>query len=307
MPVNPARPLSPHLQVYKPQLTSILSIMHRATGVGLALGLPVLVAWLVVLAANQRIFETFNDLFQNPIGHVLLFGWSWAFFFHACTGIRHLFWDAGYFLGIKNIYRTGWLAIGLSTLITGYVWFDIENGDWMVAGIILMQFLGAMIVLACVLGVLLWLNGLIPRAEKKNTSMRGPLAKARGLGAAKEGTAHWWALRVTSAALVLLSIYVVASFFVQRVYSDYVVASIWLTSPFAAVLMILFVGVGFHHAANGLQVVIEDYVRCEKLKLASIVAIKFIATALALLAAIAVLKILLFTIIAGLIKNAAGQ
>ena len=117
-----ARPLSPHLQIYRPQLTSIMSILHRATGIALALGLPVFVAWLVALAAGEGIYNSFIDLFQNPIGQILLFGWSWSFFYHFCTGIRHLLWDAGYFLDIKGVYATGWTAVAISTLVTAGVW-----------------------------------------------------------------------------------------------------------------------------------------------------------------------------------------
>jgi len=122
---KPARPLSPHLQVYKPQLTSVMSILHRMSGVWLAMGLPVFVAWLVMLAANERIYGSFVGLFQNWIGQILLFGWTYAFFYHFCTGIRHLLWDAGFFLELKGIYTTGWIAFGVATLLTAYVWLKI--------------------------------------------------------------------------------------------------------------------------------------------------------------------------------------
>jgi len=122
---KPARPLSPYLQIYKPQLTSVMSILHRASGVGLALGLPVFVAWLMALAAGNPFYDIFVGWFQNPVSQVFLFGWSWAFFYHFCTGIRHLLWDAGFFLGLKGVYTTGWIAFGTSTVVTAAVWAQI--------------------------------------------------------------------------------------------------------------------------------------------------------------------------------------
>lgn len=117
-----ARPLSPHLQVYRPQLTSGLSIFHRATGVGLAFGLPVFVWWLVALAKGDSAYDCFLRAAHSLMGTVLLMGWSWAFTFHLCTGIRHLFWDMGVGLDIKDVYKTGYIALTLSTLLTLFFW-----------------------------------------------------------------------------------------------------------------------------------------------------------------------------------------
>ncbi|MGE3622585.1 MAG: succinate dehydrogenase, cytochrome b556 subunit [Bdellovibrionales bacterium] len=115
---KPARPLSPHLGIYRPQLTSVMSILHRATGVGLALGLPVMVAWLMALAAGPSVYDAFVGVFQHPVGQILLFGWSWAFFYHFCTGIRHLLWDAGFMLNLPGVNASGWVALAVSTLVT---------------------------------------------------------------------------------------------------------------------------------------------------------------------------------------------
>ncbi len=123
------RPLSPHLQVYKWQLTSVMSILHRATGVGLAFGLPVFVAWLVALAEGRDSYTTFIGWFHNPVGQILLFGWTWAFFYHFWCGIRHLLWDSGLFLTIKGVYTTGWIAVGISTFATAMTWAKILG--WM--------------------------------------------------------------------------------------------------------------------------------------------------------------------------------
>jgi succinate dehydrogenase / fumarate reductase cytochrome b subunit len=124
MPSAP-RPLSPHLQIYKPQLTSGLSIFHRMTGIGLALGLPVFVAWLCALAKGADAYARFLSCAHSTVGQILLFGWSWAFFYHFWAGIRHLCWDAGFFLDIKNVYRTGWFVLGISTFSTLMTWAKI--------------------------------------------------------------------------------------------------------------------------------------------------------------------------------------
>jgi succinate dehydrogenase / fumarate reductase cytochrome b subunit len=120
-----ARPLSPHLQIYKPQLTSGMSIFHRMTGIALACGLPVFVLWLVVAAGGPEIYVNFINLFHNIIGQILLFGWTFAFFYHFCCGIRHLLWDAGYGLTIKAVYTSGYIAIGIAVLATACVWFRV--------------------------------------------------------------------------------------------------------------------------------------------------------------------------------------
>jgi succinate dehydrogenase / fumarate reductase cytochrome b subunit len=124
-PVKPARPLSPHLQVYKPQLTSVMSIVHRMTGVYMALGLPVFVAWLVALAGSEQFYNIFVGWFHNPVGQILLFGWSFAFFYHFWAGIRHLLWDAGFFLTLRGVYATGWFVLAMSVFATAMTWAKI--------------------------------------------------------------------------------------------------------------------------------------------------------------------------------------
>ena len=122
-----ARPLSPHLQIYKPQLTSGMSIFHRITGVALAFALPVFVAWLVVVAGGPQVYADFMKLFQTLLGQILLYGWMFAFFYHFCCGIRHLLWDAGYGLNLRAVYISGYIAIGLSLLATASVWFKVHG------------------------------------------------------------------------------------------------------------------------------------------------------------------------------------
>ena len=117
-----ARPLSPHLQVYKPQLTSGLSIFHRMTGVGLSFGLPVFVFWLAALAQGGQAYECFTTCAHSTVGMLLLMGWSWAFAFHMCMGVRHMFWDMGLFLEIKQAYKTGYVALAVSVILTLGLW-----------------------------------------------------------------------------------------------------------------------------------------------------------------------------------------
>ena len=89
------RPLSPHLQVYKPQMTSLLSILHRLTGVGLGLGMLLLAWWLIAAALGPEAFQAAQGIVGSVIGRVILFGFTFAFFYHLANGIRHLVWDAG--------------------------------------------------------------------------------------------------------------------------------------------------------------------------------------------------------------------
>jgi succinate dehydrogenase / fumarate reductase cytochrome b subunit len=119
------RPLSPHLQIYKPQLTTGMSIMHRMTGIGLTLGLLILVAWLVGLATGPDNYAACMSVIKCPLCQIVLFGLTWAFFYHFCCGVRHLLWDAGFFLNIDGVYSTGRIALGVSTLLTVILWLKI--------------------------------------------------------------------------------------------------------------------------------------------------------------------------------------
>ena len=116
------RPLSPHLQVYRPQITSMLSILHRLTGVALAFGTLLLTYWLVAAASGPGAFDTAQGLIGSFIGRLLLFGWSFALFYHLCNGIRHLVWDAGYGFEIETAQRSGWVVVGASAGLTVICW-----------------------------------------------------------------------------------------------------------------------------------------------------------------------------------------
>ncbi len=116
------RPLSPHLQIYRPQLTSVLSILHRLTGIALAAGTLLLVWWLVAVAAGPAAFETVQGFIGSWFGRALLLGWSYALFYHLANGIRHLAWDAGWGFELKTAYLTGWTVIWASVALTLLAW-----------------------------------------------------------------------------------------------------------------------------------------------------------------------------------------
>jgi len=116
------RPLSPHLQVYRPQLTAILSITHRATGMFLVLGSLLLVYWLHALAGGAVRYADAQDFFASFWGHLLLLGWSYALFYHLCNGIRHLCWDIGIGYELDAVYKSGWTVVGASVVLTALSW-----------------------------------------------------------------------------------------------------------------------------------------------------------------------------------------
>ena len=90
------RPLSPHLQVYRWQMTSVLSILHRGTGLLLVLGTAIIAFWVIALALGQNIFSGYQAWLSSPLGKTLLVGWSFSLFYHLANGIRHLLWDVGW-------------------------------------------------------------------------------------------------------------------------------------------------------------------------------------------------------------------
>jgi succinate dehydrogenase / fumarate reductase cytochrome b subunit len=118
----PTRPLSPHLQIYKPQLTSVLSITHRATGIALSAGTLLLCYWIIAAARGPGAFGTAQALIGSPIGMLLLLGWSVSLFFHLSNGIRHLFWDAGYGYDLKTTYSSGYMVLVFTILLTALAW-----------------------------------------------------------------------------------------------------------------------------------------------------------------------------------------
>lgn len=122
------RPLSPHLQVYKPQITSTLSIIHRATGVVLAIGALLVAAWLVCVASNAECFAWCQQWLASWFGKLTLFAFSASMIYHLLNGIRHLLWDIGWGMEIETVVKTGYLVIFLSVVLTALLWFVALRG-----------------------------------------------------------------------------------------------------------------------------------------------------------------------------------
>ena len=116
------RPTSPHLQIYRLQLTSITSILHRITGVFLAIGILALVYWLAAAATGPEAFGRAQTFAGSIVGRGLLFLWSGAFFYHLLNGIRHLAWDAGWGFELPTTYRSGWSALIGAVVLTLAAW-----------------------------------------------------------------------------------------------------------------------------------------------------------------------------------------
>jgi succinate dehydrogenase / fumarate reductase, cytochrome b subunit len=98
-----SRPLSPHLQVYRPMLSMMMSIMHRITGVALYAGMLLVVWWLTAAAVSDSYFEFVNGLFASWLGRLVLLGFSWALIHHALGGLRHFIWDTGRGFDLKTV------------------------------------------------------------------------------------------------------------------------------------------------------------------------------------------------------------
>ena len=121
------RPLSPFMFPiwYRFQLNSVSSILHRLTGIGLAVGSILLAWWLVAVATGGKMFAATHAFIASPIGIVLLFLWSVAFFYHLCNGIRHLAWDAGYSFEIQQANRSSYAVLAATALLTVLDWLYV--------------------------------------------------------------------------------------------------------------------------------------------------------------------------------------
>ena len=112
------RPLSPHLQIYRPQITSILSILHRVTGVGLTLGMVLVVWWFVAAALSPGYFALVDGLLTSWFGVLVLATYVWALWYHALNGVRHLFWDAGWGFDLAVVTKSVIAVLGGSCALT---------------------------------------------------------------------------------------------------------------------------------------------------------------------------------------------
>ena len=122
------RPLSPHLQVYRWQITMTMSILHRATGIALAVGAFFFAWWVLMLSMGGDAADTAMACAQSPFGLLLAAGFSLSFVFHLLNGIRHLLWDTGHGYDIPTVYKTGYTVFVLTVVITAAIWFLALGG-----------------------------------------------------------------------------------------------------------------------------------------------------------------------------------
>lgn len=116
-------PLSPHLQVYRPQLTSVLSITHRATGVVLSLaGTVIMLYWFVATALGADAYASAQGVLSSIFAKLIMFGWTCAFYYHLLNGIRHLLWDTGWGFDLVTAYRTGYAVVCGTIVLSVSTW-----------------------------------------------------------------------------------------------------------------------------------------------------------------------------------------
>lgn len=117
-----ARPLSPHLQIYRMTISMLMSILHRITGAALYFGTLLLAWWLIAAAAGPSYFALANDLFGSWFGRLVLLGYTWALMHHMVGGLRHLIWDTGRAFDLKSVDAMSWATIISSIVLTALVW-----------------------------------------------------------------------------------------------------------------------------------------------------------------------------------------
>ena len=122
------RPLSPHLQVYRWQITMTMSILHRATGVALTVGAFGLAWWLMAMAAGGEQAARAAACLASPFGRIVLFGFSASLVYHLLNGIRHLLWDIGWGYEIPEVYKSGDTVAALTVVLTAVIWFLALGG-----------------------------------------------------------------------------------------------------------------------------------------------------------------------------------
>ncbi len=118
-----ARPVSPHISIYRPQISSVLSIMHRITGLALFAGSSLIVLWLWSAAYAPVFYSTLHDCLSSWFGQLCLFGWVAAFYYHLGNGIRHLFWDVGLGFSLPVMRRSGLVVLAFAAVMTCVTWF----------------------------------------------------------------------------------------------------------------------------------------------------------------------------------------
>lgn len=116
------RPLSPHLQIYKPLVNMVMSIVHRITGGALYVGSMLLAWWLIALAQGERSYAFVVEVFSHPLGKLILVGYTWALVHHMLGGMRHLYWDTGRGFSLSTVKLLSWLSLVGSLSITAALW-----------------------------------------------------------------------------------------------------------------------------------------------------------------------------------------
>ena len=192
------RPLSPHLQIYRPQLTSVLSIAHRGAGIALGAGAAFFAWWLLAAASGPEAYGYAQAFFGSVFGIVVLAGFTFALFYHLCNGNQALVLGCG--------HRAG-AGPGLPLRLGGHCGVHRADGGRLGLGV----------------------RGL--SGEAGPMEFRTSAKAVRGLGSAREGAAHWWAQRMTALALVPLSVWFAVSV-IRLAGAEHGAFAEWLASPF---------------------------------------------------------------------------
>jgi succinate dehydrogenase / fumarate reductase cytochrome b subunit len=116
------RPMSPHLQIYRMPITAVLSVLHRATGAVLFLGLLLMIAVLVAAANGLESWQIMHRFLSSWFGILVLFGFTFSLYYHFCNGIRHLLWDIGKGLSVSQVHKSAWVVLGGSVCLTFLTW-----------------------------------------------------------------------------------------------------------------------------------------------------------------------------------------
>lgn len=122
---RPQRPLSPHIQIYRPLINMVMSIVHRLTGVALYFGTLLLAWWLIAAAVGPDYFNYVSSWFQPWYGKLVLVGYTWALLHHMMGGIRHFIWDAGYGYDLATIDQLSWGSAVVSLTATALIWIAV--------------------------------------------------------------------------------------------------------------------------------------------------------------------------------------
>jgi len=120
------RPLSPYFEIFKWPVPAMLSISHRITGAGLALGAILITIWLFAALSGDDAFALVQRFRDSIIGRLMLFGWLFAFVYHLLNGVRHMRWDAGYGFDLKSTYRSGWILVCSTVIISVLIWIIVR-------------------------------------------------------------------------------------------------------------------------------------------------------------------------------------